>query len=140
MRAIWLALGVALFSGCAIVPRPSRQPEVHNPFPQLSKVAVAPFFNSSSDRSVDGRRVALDYYNELQAVPGFEVVPLGVVEAAMQVQRVGSPNAVAGTREILIDTRARLYGLLAADTGAPFGGRPIDQPDEDPSSPDASDQ
>ena len=57
----------------------------------------------------------------------------------MQVQRVGSPNAIVGTREILIDTRAKLYGLLAADTGASFGG-PADQPGEDPSSPDASDQ
>lgn len=70
-----------------------------------------------------------------------------VAEAAMQVQRVGSPNAIVGTREILIDTRARLYGLLAADTGGAFGGRPGDepadqpdaQPGEAPSSPDASD-
>ena len=63
-----------------------------------------------------------------------------VAEAAMQVQRVGSPNAIVGTREILIDTRAKLYGLLAADTGTAFAGPPADQPGEAPSSPDASDQ
>jgi DNA-binding PadR family transcriptional regulator len=38
-----------------------------------------------------------------------------VMEAAMQVQRVGSPDAVVGAHAILLDTRARLYGLLAAD-------------------------
>src|SRR5689334_17204394 len=38
-----------------------------------------------------------------------------VIEAAMQVQRVGSPDAVAGAQVILLDTRAKLYGLLAAD-------------------------
>jgi hypothetical protein len=56
----------------------------HNPFPQLSKVAVAPFFNLSTEPSVDGRQFAEAYGNELQAIPGFEVVPVGVVERAMQ--------------------------------------------------------
>ena len=31
----------------------------------------------------------------------------------MQVQRVGSPNAAIAAQEILLDTRAKLYGLLA---------------------------
>ncbi len=84
MRPYRLAILLCVLGGCAIAPRPARQAEVHNPFPQLSKVAVAPFFNSSSERTVDGRRVALAYFNELQATPGFEVIPMGVVEAAMQ--------------------------------------------------------
>ena len=33
----------------------------------------------------------------------------------MQVQRVGSPNAAVAAQQILLDTRAKLYGLLAAD-------------------------
>ena len=41
-----------------------------------------------------------------------------VVEAAMQVQRVGSVNAGTAAEQILLDTRAKLYGLLAADGGA----------------------
>jgi DNA-binding PadR family transcriptional regulator len=41
-----------------------------------------------------------------------------VVEAAMQVQRVGSANAATAAEVILLDTRAKLYGLLAADGGA----------------------
>ena len=36
----------------------------------------------------------------------------------MQVQRVGSPKAAIGAQEILIDTRAKLYGLLASDAGS----------------------
>jgi hypothetical protein len=70
--------------GCAlIVPDVSHEPVIHNPFPQLSKVAIAPFFNLSDEKTVDGRRFALAYFAELQAVQGFEVVPLGVTEEAI---------------------------------------------------------
>ncbi len=70
--------------GCSVLPQFDRQPQVHNPFPQLSKVAVAPFFNLSTEATLDGRKVALAYFNELQSVPGFEVVPVGVVETAIR--------------------------------------------------------
>jgi hypothetical protein len=71
-------------AGCKfVIPDVSRQPLIHNPFPQLSRVAVAPFFNQSDEKTVDGRQFAMAYYAELQAVPGFEVVPLGVVEEAI---------------------------------------------------------
>jgi hypothetical protein len=76
-------------TGCSmILPDVSHQPVVHNPFPQLSRVAVAPFFNQSDEATVDGRKFALAYYAELQAVPGFEVVPLGVVEEAILEQEI----------------------------------------------------
>lgn len=64
-------------------PTVSRQPVFHNPFPQLQKVAVAPFFNHSTEPTVDGRQFALAYFNELQSTPGFEVIPVGVVEQQM---------------------------------------------------------
>ena len=70
--------------GCSLVPEVAYQPVVHNPFPQLSKVAVAPFFNLSTEPTVDGRAFALAYFAELQHVPGFEVVPVGVVENTMK--------------------------------------------------------
>ena len=73
----------ALLAANSIIPDVSRQPLIHNPFPQLSRVAVAPFFNQSDEKTVDGRQFAMAYYAELQAVPGFEVVPLGVVEEAI---------------------------------------------------------
>jgi hypothetical protein len=75
--------------GCAlIVPDVSHEPVIHNPFPQLSKVAVAPFFNLSDEKTVDGRKFALAYFAELQSIQGFEVVPLGVTEEAIIAHRV----------------------------------------------------
>ena len=49
---------------------------------------MAPFFNQSNEPTVDGRRIALAYFNELQLVPGFEVVPVEVVEKAMLDHRI----------------------------------------------------
>lgn len=56
---------------------------VTNPVNGLTTVAVAPFFNLSEERSVDGRRFAQAYFTELQKTPGFQVVPVGVVEQAI---------------------------------------------------------
>jgi hypothetical protein len=85
MMRLAIALGVLiLVTGCGLLPEVSHQPTIHNPFPQLTKVAVAPFFNLSAEATVDGRQFAIAYFDELQAVPGFEVVPVGVVEAAIR--------------------------------------------------------
>jgi len=87
--AVLAAVALASTAGCnLIIPDVSHQPVVHNPFPQLSRVAVAPFFNQSDEPTVDGRDFAMAYYGELQAVPGFEVVPLGVVEEAIIAHRI----------------------------------------------------
>ena len=87
-----------MLSGCALMPEMSRQPQLHNPFPQLSKVAVAPFFNLTNEPTLDGRKVALAYFNELQSVPGFEVVPIGVVETAMHEHKIELRNAAEARR------------------------------------------
>jgi hypothetical protein len=71
-------LAALLAPGCAIV-----QIGVTNPIPGLSTVAVAPFLNLSAERATDGRRFALAYATDLQKVPGFEVIPVGVTETAM---------------------------------------------------------
>lgn len=94
-------VGMALGnSGCnLIIPDISHQPVVHNPFPQLSKIAIVPFFNQSDEPTVDGREFALAYFAELQAVPGFEVVPLGVVEEAIQYEQIDLSNP-AGIRRL----------------------------------------
>jgi hypothetical protein len=70
-------IGLGL-SGCAIV-----EVNVTNPVPGLTTVAVAPFFNVSSEPAVDGRRFALAYFTELQKTPGFQVVPVGIVEQSI---------------------------------------------------------
>jgi hypothetical protein len=80
-RALALTICLALplaGSGCAIV-----EVGMRNPVVGLETVAIAPFFNLSQERTVDGREFALDYYAELQKVPGFEVLPVGVTERAM---------------------------------------------------------
>ena len=77
-RLLPAIFAVLLAPGCVIV-----QVGVTNPIPGLSTVAVAPFLNLSPERAVDGRRFALAYATELQKVPGFEVLPVGVTEIAM---------------------------------------------------------
>lgn len=96
-----------LFCGCSLLlPEISNQPVIHNPFPQLSKIAVAPFFNQSDEPTVDGREFAMAYFAELQKTPGFEVVPVGVVEEAIINHRVD----LAGPGEA-----RRLAKLLGVD-------------------------
>lgn len=73
-----LALLLASIGGCGLVPSIKHNPSMHNPFPQLKRIAVLPFFNQSSEPTVDGEAVAEAYYAELQAIPGFEVLPVGV--------------------------------------------------------------
>ncbi len=85
LRQILFLLGMlAVLPGCGILPEVTHKPVVRNPFPQLRRVAVAPFFNLSDEPTVDGREFAIAYFNELQATPGFEVVPLAVVEQAIR--------------------------------------------------------
>lgn len=87
MRSWILILTVSLLfgaSGCSLIPEVVHQPVVHNPFPQLTRVAVAPFFNLSTEPAADGRQFAVCYFNELQSIPGFEVVSVGVVEQAIR--------------------------------------------------------
>jgi hypothetical protein len=75
-------------SGCNLIPDIAHQPRYHNPFPQLHRVAILPFFNLSQSPYVDGDKVALLYYEELQAIPGFEVLPLGVVKEKLAARGV----------------------------------------------------
>lgn len=80
---------VANCTGCYLVlPEISHQPVIRNPFPQLSRVAVAPFFNQSDEPTVDARHFSMAYFAELQTMQGFEVVPLNVVEEAIIANQV----------------------------------------------------
>lgn len=93
MQPLFRILGVGMLlgmlSGCSLLlPETSTMPTVKNPFPQLQRVAVAPFLNLSDEPTVDGRAFAQAYFAALQTTPGFEVVPLGVVEEAMIAYRI----------------------------------------------------
>ena len=92
MRAVFAILLLFASTGCQLIPEIAHQPVVHNPFPQLTKVAIAPFFNLSAEPSVDGRQFAQAYFSELQLIRGFEVVPVGVVERAMHTYQLDLDN------------------------------------------------
>jgi hypothetical protein len=64
--------------GCSLVPDARPRARFHNPLPQLHRVAILPFFNQSDEPTLNQIDVAEAYYAELQAIPGFEVVPIGV--------------------------------------------------------------
>ncbi len=66
--------------GCALIPDIKHKPQVINPFPQIRTIAILPFVNQSEDATLSGERVSLAYMNELQAIRGFEVLPLGAVK------------------------------------------------------------
>src|SRR5262245_56319785 len=82
-RVLATILSSWLLAGCSAIPDIVQQPQYHNPFPQLSRIAVLPFYNQSADATVDCDAVALAYYNELQAIRGFEVVPVGVAKQVL---------------------------------------------------------
>jgi len=102
----------ALLTGCAAFPTVVHEPQFHNPFPQLSKVAVAPFYNQSAEPTVSGERFAIAYSNELQQIPGFEVVPVGAVRRVMLAHGIRGDSAadyrklaqVLGVDAVLVGT------------------------------------
>lgn len=109
---VWACL--TLGAGCSsFLPEISRQPTFHNPFPQLQKVAIAPFFNLSTEPTVDGRHVALAYFSELQVIPGFEVIPIGVVEKALEAHQM-TLNGPAEARKLaqILDVDAVVVGAV----------------------------
>lgn len=97
-------------SGCAVIPEIRHQPQVHNPFPQLHRVAILPFYNLSNDPTVNQDDVALAYYNELQVIPGFEVMPPGVVKQWLLANRVeidGATDFQLLARQLGVDAVVR---------------------------------
>ena len=93
MRYLPLILLLVIAGGCSALPDIMHEPQIHNPFPQLSRVAVLPFYNQSAEPTVDQDEVALAYYNELQAVPGFEVVPVGVTKRLVEASGIQLTSA-----------------------------------------------
>jgi len=118
MHRIWITTAALLcglsccMTGCAIV-----EVGVSNPAPNLSRIAVAPFVNLSPERSVDGRRFAEAYYTELQKIPGFQVIPVGVVETAIVEHQLNldSPADMLRLTEIL-DADGICFGAITEYT------------------------
>jgi hypothetical protein len=93
-----LAALLSVLPGCVMF-----EVGVTNPVAGLTTVAVAPFFNLSEERSVDGRRFAQAYFTELQKTPGFQVLPVGVVEQAIHDHQLemGDPQDALQLAQIL---------------------------------------
>jgi hypothetical protein len=108
---------VAPLSGCVTVPV-----SVSNPVPGLTTVAVAPFFNLSSEPTADGRRFAQAYYAELQKQAGFQVIPVGVVEETLAANNLSMEDP-ADTLEL-----CRLLGADAVVIGGITDYRPYYPP------------
>lgn len=111
-RNLLIAICLLILGGCAGLPEISRQPTVFNPFPQLTKVAVIPFTNLSPEPSADGRQFAAAYAAELQVVPGFEVVPIGIVETMLQKHRIQLNEANARKLAQLLEVDAVVLGFI----------------------------
>jgi len=103
MLRLLIAAPLLLLGGCSLLPEMAHEPMLHNPFPQLSTVAVAPFFNMSEEPTLNTREVALAYFTELQSIPGFEVIPVASVEEAINRHgiRLNSPEEVRRLAQIL---------------------------------------
>lgn len=86
---------------------------VRNPFPQLAKVAVVPFINHSAEPAADGRQFALAYAGELQSIPGFEVVPISVVEPVLREYRI-ELTGIADARKLaqILEVDAVVIGAI----------------------------
>ncbi len=110
------ALLMTVSSGCSLIPEARMRDSLHNPFPQLKRVAILPFFNQSDQPSVDGDTVAKAYYAALQAIPGFEVLPVGVT--AMQwrayAAQYGEPRTGAEFQRLaqMMDVEAIVVGSV----------------------------
>jgi len=110
-----IAFLLASIGGCGLVPSIKHNPSMHNPFPQLKRIAVLPFFNQSSEPTVDGEAVAEAYYAELQAIPGFEVLPVGVTRNiyVQYSQSFGEPTTGAEFQRL-----AQMIGVDAIVVGS----------------------
>lgn len=112
-RGLAIVLAAVALSGCTVV-----DVGVSNPLPEVRRVAIAPFINLSTSPDLDlqteelksgtfsDRRFAQAYFAELQKTPGFEVIPVGVVERAILQNRLpmnGPEDYVAAARLIGAD-------------------------------------
>jgi hypothetical protein len=122
-RLLLTGVLLAITSGCTLLlPETSTMPVVKNPFPQLQRVAIAPFLNLSDEPTVDGRLFAQAYFSELQATAGFEVVPLGVVEEAMIAESIDL-SAAGDARRL-----AQILGVDVVVVGAVTDYKPYYPP------------
>lgn len=114
-RLRFVLIASVIASGCTLVPEKRIVEQIHNPFPQLHTIAILPFFNQSENPNVDGEATASAYYAELQAIPGFEVLPVGVTLNGLR-QYIGQYGEPSGGAEF--QSLAKFLGVDAVVIGS----------------------
>ena len=117
--SILTAATCLLSCGCSLFPETRHRDSLHNPFPQLKRIAVLPFINQSQAPTLDTDQVTSSYYAALQAIPGFEVMPLGVVKTRIPIyiaETQPPPIETWGGKEI--QQLARYLGVEAVVVGS----------------------
>lgn len=117
-RSAALVIGLCLLqlsTGCALAPDAKKRERFHNPLPQLHRIAVLPFFNQSGEPTLDEIAVAESYYAELQAIPGFEVLPIGVSTNKWREYQVYPGLEVNGDSQVLPSTFQAFAQYLGVD-------------------------
>jgi hypothetical protein len=116
MRTLLVAIAACTLAGCSAFPDVVHQPQLHNPFPQLHRIAVLPFANQSAESTVDADEIALAYYNGLQPIPGFDVMPVGVAKMkAIEFEFANGKPTVSG---VDFQKLAQFMGVDAVVVGA----------------------
>lgn len=108
IQLLLIAISTCILSGCVVT-----EVGVTNPIPKMSRIAIVPFTNLSSEQVVDGRRISDLYFSELQKIPGFQVLPIGVTEAAIQDHQleISGPEDVIKLADLL-DVDAIVFGAI----------------------------
>ena len=102
-------------SGCALAPDARHRERFHNPLPQLHRIAIIPFYNQSTEPTLDEIAVAEAYYAELQAIPGFEVLPVGVSTLKWREYQMYPGVQVNGDDQVMTSTFQRFAQSIGVD-------------------------
>ena len=74
---------------------------------------MVPFYNHSDEPTLDGKQLAMAYFNELQLIPGFEVVPVNLTEQAMLSNNIELTSAADAQRLAkILDVDAVVIGAV----------------------------
>ena len=114
---------VAALSGCETFAAP-KDTHVESPYPRTRVVAIAPFVNQSGSREVEPLAVSDLFFDELQKVRNFQVLPINRSLQAMDALRMRSLTSSADAIKL-----ASAMGADVIFVGAITAYDPYDPPE-----------